>query len=185
MGNTNYLSKKNKQFACLFGNSLRSKIVAILLENKEIKSSEINKRVNLFGEEYRLSIIQEHISDLKRNGFVNSRRDGKQIFLKINSSGNIFLRNFCELMKTPKAKKHNPENKIRKSTEEWISEIYSVILTVTKNKTGQKFMPSQLRNNVDIDSQRLNQILNKMTEREIIGKVEGKRGLYFVKVIFD
>ena len=46
-------------------------------------------------------------------------------------------------------------------------------------------MPSQLRNNVDIDSQRLNQILNKMTEREIIGKVEGKRGLYFVKVIFD
>ena len=71
MGNTKYVSKKNKQFICLFGNSLRSKIVAILLENKEIRSSEINKRVNLFGEEYKLSIIQEHISDLKRNGFVN------------------------------------------------------------------------------------------------------------------
>ena len=185
MGNTNYVSKKNKQFTCLFGNSLRSKIVAILLENKEIRSSEINKRVNLFGEEYKLSIIQEHISDLKRSGFVISRRDGKQIFWKINSSGNIFLRNFCELMKAPKSKKHNPENKIRKSTEEWISEIYSAILAITKNKTGEKFKPAQLRNAVDIDSQRLNQILTKMIEREMIGKVENKRGLYFVKVILD
>lgn len=185
MGNTNYVSKKNKQFTCLFGNSLRSKIVAILLENKEIRSSEINKRVNLFGEEYKLSIIQEHISDLKRNGFVNSRRDGKQIFLKINSSGNIFLKNFCELMKTPKAKKHNPENKIRKSTEEWISEVYSAIISVTKNKTGETFTSSQLRNIVDIDSQRLYQILTNMIERKIIQKVENKRGIYFLRVVLN
>ena len=185
MGNTNYVSKKNKQFTCLFGNSLRSKIVAILLENKEIRSSDINKRVNLFGEEYKLSIIQEHISDMKRNGFVNSRRDGKQIFLKINSSGNVFLRNFCELMKAPKANKHNPEKKIRKSTEEWISEIYSAIVSVTKNKTGERFTSAQLRKIVDIDSQRLFQILTEMIGREMIGSVEDKRGLYFVKVILD
>ena len=185
MRNTWYLSKKNKQFACLFGNSLRSKIITILLEDREIRSSEINKRVNLFGEKYKLSIIQEHISDLKRNGFVNSRREGKQIFWKINSSGNIFLRNFCELMRAPKSKKNNHENKIRKSTEEWISEIYSAIIKITKNKPSEKFTPTQLKKSVSIDSQRLSQILKKMIERELIGKVEGKRGLYFVKVLID
>ena len=88
-------------------------------------------------------------------------------------------------MKTPKAKKHNPENKIRKSTEEWISEVYSAIISVTKNKTGETFTSSQLRNIVDIDSQRLYQILTNMIERKIIQKVENKRGIYFLRVVLN
>ena len=94
MRKTNYVSDKNKQLSSLFGNSIRSKIVTILLGGKEIKSSEINKKVNLFGEEYGISIIQEHITDLKNNGFITQRREGRQIYSRINSSGNIFLRNF-------------------------------------------------------------------------------------------
>ena len=185
MGNKNPISKKERMLSELFGNSARSKIISILIGGNEIKSEDLKNRVNMFGDEYSATTIREHLTDLKRNGFVMPRRDGKQIFWKINSSGNIFLRNFCELMKAPKSKKHNPENKIRKSTEEWISEIYSAILAITKNKTGEKFTPTQLRNSVDIDSQRLNQILTKMIEREMIGKVGDKRGLYFVKVILD
>ena len=185
MGNTNYVSKKNKQFSSLFGDSVRSKIVAILLENNEIKSSEINKKVNLFGEEYGLSIIQEHITDLKNAGFITKRREGRQIYWKINSAGNVFLRNFCDLMKTPNSRKSEKNIKLRKTTDEWISEVQSAINMITKNKMGVKFTPTQLREVVNIEGQRLNQILNKMIEKDFIGKVENKRGLYFVKVLFD
>ena len=185
MGNKNPISKKERMLSKLFGSSARSKIISILIGGNEVRSEELKNRVNMFGDEYSATTIREHLTDLKRSGFVISRRDGKQIFWKINSSGNIFLWNFCELMKAPKSKKHNHENKIRKSTEEWIKEIYSAIIKVTKNKPGEKFTPTQLKNNVGIDSQRLNQILKKMIERELIGKVEGKRGLYFVKVLID
>ena len=132
MGKASYVSNKNKQLSSLFGDSVRSKIVTILLDGKEIKSSEINKKVNLFGEEYGISIIQEHITNLKNNGFITQRREGRQIYSRINSSGNIFLRNFCELMKAPNAKKGGSEIKMRKTTSQWINEVQNAIKNDTE-----------------------------------------------------
>lgn len=181
MGKASYVSNKNKQLSSLFGDSVRSKIVTILLDGKEIKTSEINKKVNLFGEEYGISIIQEHITNLKNNGFITQRREGRQIYSRINSTGNIFLRNFCELMKAPNAKKGGSEIKMRKTTSQWINEVQSAINMITKHKLGEKFTSTQIRERVNIESQRLFQILGTMIERGMIGKVEGRRGLYFVK----
>jgi DNA-binding transcriptional ArsR family regulator len=187
MGKTNYVSNKNKQLSSLFGNSIRSKIVTILLGGKEIKSFEINKKVNLFGEEYGISIIQEHITDLKNNGFITQRREGRQMYYRINSSGNIFLRNFCNLMKAPNEKKSDSDIKMRKTTKEWIKEVESAISLITKNKSGVKFTTIEIREKVNIESQRLSQILLRIAQKGDVARVEGEdgkpiRGLYFVKV---
>lgn len=181
MGNTNSVSNKNKQLSSLFGNSIRSKIVTILLDGKEIKSSDINKRVNLFGEEYGLSIIQEHITELKKEGFIVYRREGKQIYWSIKGS-NPFLRNLSKLMKAPKANYSGYDivaPRKRKTTEMWCQEVLAAINSIISAK-DRSFLTKEIKALVNIDSQRLNQILKVLMEQKSIGRVEGERGLYYL-----
>tara|TARA_B000000609_G_C24104458_1_gene310298 strand:- start:41 stop:751 length:711 start_codon:yes stop_codon:yes gene_type:complete len=92
---------KNEVLVKLFGESLRSKIVAIFLSNKEYSSSEITKRVNGFGKLYDITSIREHLTQLKKDEFIVSNRDGNNIAWKINLK-NKFLTNFVQLMRSPK-----------------------------------------------------------------------------------
>jgi predicted transcriptional regulator len=178
------ISDKNIQLAQLFGNSVRSKIIAILLKGKEMDSKAIIKSVNLFGEEYKLSIIRNHLTDLKKKKFVIKRREGRQSYWKINNGDNEFLQNLVELMKAPKRISDSSERKerrLRKSSEKWEEEIFQVIASITTERLGD-FSTKQIKSKISIDSQRLSQILKRMIENLIplIGKKEGERGMYFV-----
>jgi len=181
MRKTNYVSNKNIQLSSLFGNSIRSKIVTILLEGKEISQKDLNKRVNLFGDECGLSIIQEHITELKKESFVVYRRDGTQFYWRIKDS-NPFLRNLAKLMKAPKANYSGNDivaPRKRKTTEMWCQEVLTAINTIISAK-DKSFSSKEIKTLVNIGSQRLNQILKVLMEQKSIGRVEGKRGLYYL-----
>ena len=62
MGKANYVSNKNKQLSSLFGDSIRSKMVTILLDGKEIKSPFIPENNDL---ESIAKIIDEFVQSEK------------------------------------------------------------------------------------------------------------------------
>ena len=181
MRNSEVMSKKNIELNSLFGNSLRSKIVSIFLGAKELESKEVNRLVNGFGREYNLSIIQEHLKDLKTHKFIIARRDGISWFWRINTS-NMFLKNMVKLMKAPKAVLSYSDTVARKTEDERIKEIRTAILDLTQQTMGV-FTPGDLILKIDISRQRLNQILSKLSNDELyvdtyIGKKS--RGVYFI-----
>ncbi|MDG1555268.1 MAG: hypothetical protein P8R00_03380 [Candidatus Poseidoniaceae archaeon] len=181
MRNSKVTSKKNIELNSLFGNSLRSKIVSIFLSGKELESKDINKLVNDFGVDYNLSVIQEHLKELKNDNFVVTRRDGRSWFWKINTS-NMFIKNMVQLMKAPKAVLSQSDSVSRKTEEERIKEIRTAIFDLTQQTMGE-FTPSDLILKVDGSRQRLNQILSKLCNDELyVNKYIGKkkRGVYFI-----
>lgn len=183
MRNNEVISKKNTELNSLFGDSVRSKIVSIFLGGKELESKEVNKLVNHFGTEYNLSIIQKHLKDLKNKKYVISRRVGKHVFWKINTS-NMFLKNMVQLMKAPKAVISHSHNVSRKTEEERVKEIRTAIFDLTQQKMGV-FTPGELILKVDISRQRLNQILSKLSNDKLYSNKfidKKERGVYFITV---
>jgi len=162
--------KKQREFCDLLGNNLRSKIVVKLLDGVEHTSDELLAYVNKFSpeDEYKKSIINKNLTELKDSKFVYKRKEGYKTFWAINQK-NKFLSNLMKLMKAPKNDNLSfygvKEKKKNKTTDEWVEIVMEKIKSVVTS-TNLHFTPKNiLDTGVDISNQRLSQILDKLCKK--------------------
>ena len=177
--------KKHREFCDLLGNNLRSKIVVKLLDGVEFTSDELLVYVNKFNpdDEYKKSIINKNLTNLKESGFVHKRKDGHKTFWAINQK-NKFLSNLMKLMKAPKNDDIGFEGvkkkKKNKTTDEWVEIVMEKINSIVTSR-DLRFTPKDiLETGIDISDQRLNQILKKLCGEGVIRQRKDKKGGYIL-----
>ena len=171
--------KKHREFCDLLGNNLRSKIVVKLLDGVEFTSDELLIYVNKFNreDEYKKSIINKNLTELKDSGFVHKRKEGHKTFWAINQK-NKFLSNLIKLMKSPKNDNIGfdgvKEKKKNKTTEEWGEIVMEKIRSVVTSRNKRFTAKNILDTGVDLSNQRLYQILSKLCDKKRIEKRKDK-----------
>lgn len=73
------LLKKGELVLRALNHKLRQDIISLIHENGEINVTEIYVRLKL-----EQTVVSQHLSILRKAGFVNTRREGKQINYSIN-----------------------------------------------------------------------------------------------------
>jgi len=73
------LLKKGELVLRALNHKLRQDIIALIHENGEINVTEIYMRLNL-----EQTVVSQHLSVLRKAGFVTTRREGKQVFYTVN-----------------------------------------------------------------------------------------------------
>lgn len=73
------LLKKGEMVLRALNHKLRQDIISLIHENGEINVTEIYVRLNL-----EQTVVSQHLSILRKAGFVNTRREGKQVYYTVN-----------------------------------------------------------------------------------------------------
>lgn len=73
------LLKKGELILRALNHKLRQDIISFIHERGETNVTEIYVRLNL-----EQTVVSQHLSILRKAGFVNTRREGKQIFYSVN-----------------------------------------------------------------------------------------------------
>ncbi|ANE52380.1 ArsR/SmtB family transcription factor [Flavisolibacter tropicus] len=73
------LLKKGELVLRALNHKLRQDIISLIHEYGEVNVTEIYVRLKL-----EQTVVSQHLSILRKAGFVNTRRDGKQIHYSIN-----------------------------------------------------------------------------------------------------
>jgi DNA-binding transcriptional ArsR family regulator len=73
------LLKKGEMVLRALNHKLRQDIISLIHENGEINVTDIYVRLNL-----EQTVVSQHLSILRKAGFVNTRREGKQVYYTVN-----------------------------------------------------------------------------------------------------
>jgi DNA-binding transcriptional ArsR family regulator len=73
------LLKKGEMVLRALNHKLRQDIISLIHENGEINVTEIYVRLNL-----EQTVVSQHLSILRKAGFVTTRREGKQVYYTVN-----------------------------------------------------------------------------------------------------
>jgi DNA-binding transcriptional ArsR family regulator len=73
------LLKKGELILRALNHKLRQDIIKLIHESGEVNVTDIYLRLNL-----EQTVVSQHLSILRKAGFVNTRRDGKQVFYTVN-----------------------------------------------------------------------------------------------------
>jgi len=174
---------KHQVFCDLMGNSLRSKMVVKLLDGIDITSDELLDYVNKYESQegqYKKSIINRNLTELKKSGFILLRNEGRNSYWKINFD-NKFLSNLTKLMKTPKNtnlmfNNEEKKKKERKTTDEWGEIVMEKINSIVTSRDLHFTPKNILDTGIDISNQRLYQILRKLCKDKRIRERTDKSG---------
>lgn len=73
------LLKKGELILRALNHKLRQNIIKFIHENGEVNVTDIYIKLNL-----EQTVVSQHLSILRKAGFVHARREGKQIFYTVN-----------------------------------------------------------------------------------------------------
>jgi DNA-binding transcriptional ArsR family regulator len=73
------LLKKGELVLRALNHKLRQDIINLIHENEEMNVTDIYMRLNL-----EQTVASQHLSILRKAGFVTTRREGKQVFYSVN-----------------------------------------------------------------------------------------------------
>ena len=76
---TSLLLKKGEFILRALNHKLRQQIIKLIHENGEVNVTDIYLGLNL-----EQTVVSQHLSILRKAGFVNTRREGKQVFYTVN-----------------------------------------------------------------------------------------------------
>ena len=164
----------NDKFCELFNYSIRSVIISKLLSNNELKINELE--INNLKSDNKNSIthrrtVNNHLTELRKRGFVKYRRDGLRIYWSLNIDNEVIRK----LKMLFSEKDNNQKKKWSKNTD---SEIKEYLF----GYYGQyeKFKPAELKERLELDSYsissaRLSQVLKGFVDQGILRKEEKAR----------
>ena len=133
------------------------------------------------GKEYQMSIINEHLKNLKDINFIKYNKKGKGGFWSLNEA-NDFVVKFSMFVEPSINWNEGAKPNKRKKTDAWI-ELLLPIVKKLHDDYGHISIQS-IEDHIDISKPRLCQILNEMKKREIL--VQPKvRGDYLFHVNFS
>ena len=161
-------------FCELFNYSIRSVIISKLLSNNELKINELE--INNLKSDNKNSIthrrtVNNHLTELRKRGFVKYRRDGLKIYWSLNKDNEII-----EKLKLLFSEKDN--NQKKKWSKDTGSEIKEYLFSYYDYY--EKFKPAELKRKLELDSYsissaRLSQVLKGFVEQGILVKEEKAR----------
>lgn len=164
----------NDKFCELFNYSIRSVIISKLLSNNELKINELE--INILKNENKNSIthrrtVNNHLTELRKRGFVKYRRDGLRIYWSLNRDNEVI-----EKLKMLFSEKGN--NQKKKWSKDTSSEIKEYLFSYYDYY--EKFKPAELKEKLELDSYpissaRLSQVLKGLVEQDILKKEEKAR----------
>ncbi|HYH15110.1 MAG TPA: metalloregulator ArsR/SmtB family transcription factor [Flavisolibacter sp.] len=73
------LLKKGELILRALNHKLRQDIIKLIHENEEVNVTDIYIKLNI-----EQTVVSQHLSILRKAGFVQARREGKQIFYTVN-----------------------------------------------------------------------------------------------------
>lgn len=164
----------NDKFCELFNYSIRSVIISKLLSNNELKINELE--INNLKSENKNSIthrrtVNNHLTELRKRGFVKYRRDGLRIYWSLNRDNEVIKK-----LKMLFSEKGN--NQKKKWSKDTGSEIKEYLFGYYDYY--EKFKPAELKEKLELDSYpissaRLSQVLKGLVEQNILKKEEKAR----------
>ena len=162
------------KFCELFNYSIRSVIISKLLSNNELKINELE--INNLKSENKNSIthkrtVNNHLTELRKRGFVKYRRDGLRIYWSLNRDNEVIKK-----LKMLFSEKDN--NQKKKWSKDTGSEIKEYLFGYYDYY--EKFKPAELKEKLELDSYpissaRLSQVLKGLVEQNILKKEEKAR----------
>ena len=161
-------------FCELFNYSVRSVIISKLLSNNELKINELEINNLKSGNKNSIthrSTVNNHLTELRKRGFVKYRRDGLRIYWSLNRDNEII-----ERLKLLFSEKDNYQKK--KWSKDTGSEIKEYLFSYYDYY--EKFKPAELkaklnRDSYPISSARLSQVLRGFVDQGILRKEEKAR----------
>ena len=161
-------------FCELFNYSIRSIIISKLLSNSELRINELEinniKRGGQNSIAHR-NTVNNHLTELRRKGYVKYRRDGLGIYWSLNRDNEIIgkLKLLFSEKDNAQEKKwsRNTDSEIKKYLFEYYAEF-------------EKFKPADFRKRLElgsysISSARLSQVLKNFVDQDILKKEEKAR----------
>ena len=174
MGIDSQFTDTEINFCKMFKETIRSRIIVRLVNNKELKIDEFFlddfRLKSYINEKISTIAINQNLTSLKKDGFVKYRRKGQTVYWRLNEE-NIFVIKFRDLFKSKKRRKRKSNNAVSQ-VESYLSYIYSI---------NDVFKPAELKEKLErksylISSARLSQVLkNLVTEKDILRKEENAR----------